>query len=367
MKKKILNDEIEISNLILSLWENKIRIVIITTAFIILGFVYFYSQNKYILATTNIKPISNFENQKYQKYNKLNEDKILSLSSTFLYELFINKIKTEELIKEGILKFGLINEEEFKDQESYKDILGKTTISIIDKMQPPDKNNNFYWRFNFEIKDKKKWRNFLEYLETRANQEIRQYLINRFNTEVEILNINKEFQLEDIEQDIVNELDDYRTITNNRLAFLKEQAAIAHTLNIAKNTLEKEDFETDNTIITNIKSEKSYYLKGYEMIEKEIDLISSRKDEKAFIKNMLELEKKKRSILQNKKIERIKLLFSETPVNNKDNFIAAKIDFVATNYKVEKSLFRVLSISVIFGLIISFIYVFINNLIHVRK
>ena len=151
------------------------------------------------------------------------------------------------------------------------------------------------------------------------------------------------------------------------MAFLKEQAEIARTLNIKKNTLEAENFQTDNTIVTNIKSENSYYLKGYEMIEKEISLISSRENEKAFISNLVELEKSKRAVLQNKKIERLRFLFLETPVTSKNNFRAAKIDFLTTVYKQELSLKKILSISIVIGLIISFIYLLLSNIIISRK
>ena len=107
-------------------------------------------------------------------------------------------------------------------------------------MRPPsndekNKNKNIpYWTLNFKISDKESWKNFIEYLENQVNKEIRQSLINQFNTEIEILKIGSKFKLEDIEQNIVNELDDYKITITNRLAFLKEQAEIARTLNIEK-------------------------------------------------------------------------------------------------------------------------------------
>ena len=71
MKKKISNNEIDLSNIIISLWENKFRILIITAAFITMGFLYFNNLNKNFSSLTNIKPISTFESQKYEFYNFL--------------------------------------------------------------------------------------------------------------------------------------------------------------------------------------------------------------------------------------------------------------------------------------------------------
>ncbi|MDA8593617.1 hypothetical protein N9K94_02155, partial [Candidatus Pelagibacter bacterium] len=288
-----------------------------------------------------------------------------------LLNLFINKIRSGEIIKNGIIKFELVNKDDFKTENDYQESIEQYAILIADQTTPPsndEKNKNTpYWTLNFEISDKESWKNFIEYLENQVNKEIRQSLINQFNTEIEILKIGSKFKLEDIEQNIVNELDDYKITITNRLAFLKEQAEIARTLNIEKNTLEAENFQTDNAIVTNIKSENSYYLKGYEMIEKEISLISSRENEKAFISNLIKLEKNKRAILQSKKIERLKFLFSKTPVADKNNFKAAKIDFLTTVYKHEQSLIKILGISLIIGLIISLIYLFAGNIVASRK
>ena len=143
-------------------------------------------------------------------------------------------------------------------------------------------------------------------------------------------------------------------------------------MNIEKNNVVPSDFELvtdfDNVRGVNfVLSEKSYYLKGYKPIEKEISLIESRVNTEAFIPKLANLEKRKREILQDKNIERLKLLFLETPINNEKEFMAGKIDYVATNYIAQKSLSKILGTSFLLGLLIGFIYLFFNNLIVSRK
>jgi len=181
------------------------------------------------------------------------------------------------------------------------------------------------------------------------------------------LNISKKFKLEDIDLNIKKEINNYKMIISNKIAFLKEQAEIARALDIRKSTLSIENLELINGVVSNIKSENSYYLRGYEMIEKEISLINSRTNEKLFIENIVKLEKDKRSILNNKKIERLKFLFSKVLINEKNNFMAAKIDYVATVYKSSQSLVRIISISLIIGLLVSIIFILLNNVISSRK
>ena len=384
MKKKSHKDDIDMYYLIRNFWKNKNKIIIITTTFLILGFLYNYSLEKSFLAKTNIKPISNFESDKYILYNFLaleletketeeTEKFKFKFNQDTLLDLFINKIQTGKFIETGIKKFQLVNKDNFEKEADYNQEVKRTAISIIDRLTPPlnDKTKKTYqlsyWQFNYEVKDPTNWKNFLEFVEKSANEEIRLNLIDRHNEEIKILDINLKFKLEDIEQRIKNKMDVYKLRTSNKLEFLQEQAEIARTLGIKTNTLEVVNFDNFKTSLTNINSEDSYYLKGYQMIEKEISLIKSRKNKKAFISDLIELEIKKSSILENKNIERMKLLFSETPINNKNNFMAAKINYEATSYEPQNSLLITLANSFIFGLLISLIYLFFNRIITSRK
>jgi LPS O-antigen subunit length determinant protein (WzzB/FepE family) len=372
VKKKIINDEIDLFEILLSLWENKFKILIITTAFITTGLLYFNSLNKSFTATTNIKPISTFEDQKYEIYNTYVGEDVLNLNSQSLFNLFINQIQIDEIIEKGIIKSKLINKDNFKNEESYEEEVKRTAILIIDQMSHASKNNKtesaHNWQYNYNIIDKLKWRNFLEYVEENANEKIRQSLISEFNTNLEILSNNAKFIIEDIDQKIVNELENYENSISNRLAFLNEQAEIARALDISKNTLEIKNFETTNTIASNIEPESSYYLNGYVMIEKEISLINSRTNKEAFIKNLAKLKQARNLILKNKKINRLKFLFSKTPIYDENEFIAGKIDYLATTYKPNnQSLERILGFSLIIGLLISIMYVFVLNVITSRK
>ena len=137
MKKKNYNDEIDIAEIILNLWENKIKIIGITTAFLILGFLYFNSLDKNLIATTNIKPISTFENDKYKLYNSLAGEGVVNINQKDLLDLFIEKIKTEEIIKDGIIKFELINKDDFQTESDYQEMIHQTAILVTDQIIPP--------------------------------------------------------------------------------------------------------------------------------------------------------------------------------------------------------------------------------------
>ena len=89
---------------------------------------------------------------------------------------------------------------------------------------------------------------------------------------------------------LMNVKNDYDAETINRLAFLREQALIARKLNIANNTLEVENFSTPSGVISNVQTATPYYMRGYSMIEKEIELIETRTNKDAFTENLLDLD-----------------------------------------------------------------------------
>jgi LPS O-antigen subunit length determinant protein (WzzB/FepE family) len=128
-----------------------------------------------------------------------------------------------------------------------------------------------------------------------------------FDKEMEEFEQNHQFQIEDVETLIANALNDYERTKNNRLAFLREQAAIARKLGVAKNTIEAQMFNSQNGVVANVTTDTPFYLRGYEAIEKEIELIEARTDKRAFINGLLELEQKKRGLEQDKTLFRAEM------------------------------------------------------------
>ena len=165
---------------------------------------------------------------------------------------------------------------------------------------------------------------------------------------------------------IINLTTDYYRSTSDRIEYLKEQAAIAKKLDIAKNTIEVQTFANQNAILSNIKTDSPFYLRGYEAINKEIELINLRTNNKAFISGLVELEREKRSIIQDKTLERSENIFLSSPIYSNKDFYAASADILATKFQYENEK-KILLISLIFGLMIGAIFILIDNAIRSQK
>jgi LPS O-antigen subunit length determinant protein (WzzB/FepE family) len=386
MKKKIETDEIDLIEVIINICNNKLKIAAITVILMVLSAALYFIIKPPFKAQTEILPITIFENNLYSAYNSLlapqsesDDEKILTeqrlnkINRNYLLNLFLEELQTKEIVIEAIKKYQLINESKFDDEDEYLEAVEKYALTLdllrpinVDGSQRGETRLN--WTIEFEINDQENWENALSYIDNEINQNIQNYLAENFSVTLDNLKLLDQFKLEDLNQKIEFAKNDYDIETSNRLAFLNEQSSIARELNIKNNTLEVENFNTSSGgVISNLQTAKPYYMRGYSMIEKEIELIESRNNKDAFTKNLLELEKQKRDLLEDKSVERIEQLFNSTPIINGNNFRAAEIVYKDTKYEASFSLIKTILISGIFGVILGMLYTLISSAIRQRK
>jgi LPS O-antigen subunit length determinant protein (WzzB/FepE family) len=149
--------------------------------------------------------------------------------------------------------------------------------------------------------------------------------------------------------------------------FLREQSAIARKLGVKNNTIETQSFGGKNSVVTNVITEMPLYLRGYEAIEKEIELIEARDNKEAFVDGFLELEQKKRQLEQDKTLERAEALFADTPVMRGDDFSAVVMTVAATEFESKSKRMLMLAMAVVLGGMVGTVYVLIANAMRQRN
>ena len=263
-----------------------------------------------------------------------------------------------------------MNKDDYTNSEKFENAVLKLAYSIDIFPDRKSKDGAIYWSIKFKVKDKKKWEKFLSSVNTELNQNLSEYINTVFKQFVQNQLSLKKYKIEDLDQQILNAIDGYKKETSYRLAFLKEQAQIARKLEISKN-LNLNSSETRNLILENnvfevLEKEVPYYMRGYQMIEKEIELISSREDIRPFVDGLEKLEEIRRNLLSNKQEKRIENLLRSIAETNTSNF-AAEIMFLGTTYKSnQRPLSKTLIISILLGLIVGFFYVLIENSLRKR-
>ena len=390
MKKKIENDEIDLIEVIVNIWNNKLKIAAITVIFIILSIALYFINKPLLNAKTEIQPISILEQEKYiglnsiiqsnqnNQNNQNNKIGLVQINKDYLLDLFIDGLRNGDVLKNAFQKFKIIEQDKFENEADYLDAIDKE-ISKINLLQPVNTDGKkkgeirLNWIMEYSTKNRAQWEETLEYINGEANNEIKKFLLSLFKFTIQDLKSIKNFELQDIENKIKFVKEDYENEISNRLSFLKEQALIARSMNIETNldiinsTLEVQEYNNSSTVISNTQTTNPYYLRGFKVIEKEIELIQNRSNKDAFTDGLFELEKQKRELLGDKFLDRVELKLSNTPIKNENKFIAANIKVQGTRFKTSFSLIKTISISGIFGIIFGMFYVLISSAIRQRK
>jgi len=424
---KEYDDEIDLLSLFQTIWEGKWKIASIMAISLLSVFGFnIIKPNTTFIAQTEIKPITSFE---FDKYRLFNATGVFEIKRNDLLNLYIEELEESSLLQTGIEKFELLNEDDFEDKEYYKEAIKKfaSEIEILRPINVDGKAKGeirLHHVFNAEYNDEDKWKEFLSFVNNEANKNVKSILSNRFekivsvenqknnfairDIEIQISNAEKDFdkkmeqfeqeqqfKLEDVTTQIDNVTKDYDRITRDRLAFLSEQAAIARKLGVKKNTIESQMFDTQNTVVTNVKTDTPFYLRGYEAIEEEINLIKGRKDKVAFVKDLFKLEQekrkieqdrtlqraekkktflegklalevKKRAIEQNETLLRAKNLFEKAPLQE-DDFKAVIFTVAATDFEINNKRYLFYALALVLGGMIGVVYVLINKALINRK
>ena len=125
MKKKEINDELDIGAIVISVYKNRFKIFLITMLTISLSLIFFFTQKTKFSAVTEINKINIYDESLYMPYNALIiavKDENISgaivfneINSEYLLRLFIEKLEQRTILMEAIDKFKLIDKNEYED------------------------------------------------------------------------------------------------------------------------------------------------------------------------------------------------------------------------------------------------------------
>ena len=415
-KTQIDNDEINLFELIQVLWDGKwkLALAIVISVVSAIGYLEVIHNKNIFTAITKIQPVGTLEENKYtilnnshstpingylrysannnnnaypDKNNKEIVDPItygskieIGLSNFFkiskeqLLEVYINELNEKKIFENAIRKFNLLDASQYSNEQIYNEEITKLAASIkilspVGVSKKAEKLGNVevsYNTVNFIYDDAERWKAALLYSDKLANEAVRLNFTSQFNALLLVEKKRKDYKIEDLKTKIYNTINDFERVTSDRLSFLKEQAEIATELGIRKNTIEVQTFLDQKVVLSDVRLDSPLYLRGYEAINKEIEITKSRTNKKAFVTGLLSLEQELRTIEQDKDLDRKELLFASSPLANNKDFFAASMKVLSTEYKYENNN-KVLVISTLVGLIIGFFYIYISNSLQIKK
>ena len=384
---KINNNEINLIELMYILWQDKWKIAAVVVILFVAVISYQSTKKKNFTAITEIKPIGTLKLNNFFMINNLIEktntnintdtntdtgantservaiaEKSTKMSSSKLLNLYFDVLNEKTVFENAIRELNLLEASQYNNEQEYNEAIIRLASSVKILSPNPKKKNleKSYATINFKYHDVEKWKSVLIYVDEFANKLVKKLLIEEYNNTLSLLKIERKYQLEDISVKINNKINDYNREISDQMAYLEEQSAIAKKLGIAKNTIEVQTFGNQNALLSNVKTDSPFYLRGFEAIDKELELIRLRKDKKAFIAGLFKLEKDKRAIEQDQTIERVKLALQSTLPLINNEFSAASLNAVTTKFEYKNNK-KMNVLVIIIGLIAGIFYVLISN------
>jgi LPS O-antigen subunit length determinant protein (WzzB/FepE family) len=367
--RQTFDDEIDLVELFATLWEGKWKIFGVASAAIFGSFLFQVVQGPpNFVATTEIRPISSTQVELYGASNAVG---FFGVTPESLISRYVEELEERIAIEEATLTAGLISREGFVSEQDFSDAVS-AFVSSIEIVLPTDDEiesriNQRFAIIRGEFNDEVKWREMLSLIDEFATTSVQLKLQESFQSSMALAQQERSFLLEDLSLRIENLLSDYNRVTSDRLAYLREQAEIARELDVATNTLEVQTYNAQNSIVAAVNTNIPFYLRGYEAIEKEIQLIESRQDATAFVDGLLAVEQEKRDVLQDRTLERAASLWDLTPAATQGGFSAASMRIAETNFEVKQNRSLVFALAGIIGAFIGIVVVLFSSALRKRK
>ena len=292
----------------------------------------------------------------------------IQLSPQSLLNLYLENLITYEVVEEAVRISNLFKNQNYSTvdyQNKIQSIINSIKIVQLRSVerstqQLKEIEKLFYeYKLNFTFNDSEKGKLFLINLDKVTNKRVRDIILKNFNENIDSFEYLTTIKLDEIDYAIQIELYTYEQEIKKRIEFLKEQAKIARTLGIAKNTIDTEKFSLGSGAITNVKTNTPFYFRGYEAIEKEMELIQARVDPNLFAQGITKLEKQKKYLKENKNINNLKFVFNNSDLTKKEKFVAAHIFELQS--KINSNFTKILLSVIFISLIISSIFVLVRQ------
>tara|TARA_Y200000002_G_C22647455_1_gene649778 strand:- start:229 stop:1395 length:1167 start_codon:yes stop_codon:yes gene_type:complete len=379
-----IDNKIDIVDLVHTLWENKFLIISITIIFGLIGIVYISMNNsKYkltlqlahipyseIIKYDKINAVTNYIDIEYQLPSSIREEyrsrseenrgrseeyrgRSFVITSESLIDLYIDELKTKKVFEEILIGNKSIDFSNLELIEEYKNY----TKALAQNIKFEKMSDSKSWKLlidsvnNLEISLM-----LLKYALDLAQTKVKNNIENVFSKYIEVKEIEKEMRKIQLNDEIKNSLFNHEFESENRIAFLKEQAIIAKVINL----------ETPKLLpdYSDLNMEMPYYLLGFRAIEEEIRLIQERgpEEREAFVKNLpilysdlMKNENRNYSVLKDE--------LTKSPLGSNEAFIAASFNFDSVNIKLLNPKLPIIVMTAIFGFIFSILLVITRSIL----
>ena len=355
------NDEIDLADLVRSLWQGKWLIIGVTFVALVLAVAYLKVTPKSYTGSLEISPLMAAQ---ADVYTELNASQFLIIDGQLLLSQFLDEVQTYSAIESFIASYGYIEQQADETDSEFAFRSRETAYGFGLALAPlrPVTNNNpaTNWILNFTTEDPDLAVLVVKDALGLVNQTVSAQLLKSFERRRDEKVREIKYAIEDIEQRKDRALVRHNATIGQRLELLREQALIARALKLSNGSLSAQTFQNSSTLVTASSNNEPLYLKGYLALEKEIELIKSRKDAGVFIEEVIMLDDIKLKLLQDQTIVRAEQRLAITPIGSED-FTAVLYDMASIDYKSNRKTSLILALALVLGGMLGIFVLLIRN------
>lgn len=365
-------EEIDLFQIIDDLWKDKIKITIFTIIAGILGVALYFITPKEFEVYTDFSPAKSSFFLNYYNLNKAlkTNDFGFSMEKDNIFNLLVEEFNDLDELRSVFLKNENINNQ---------------FLSNLDNEAQMNSINNFAKKFEIipPFKDEKKWKlkfvwsDVEEGIEIfnssmRLSQEnLQKSLINDLDKYANFIDFQNNLKRESLEKEISILLKFETLNLEKRVLYLSEQAEIARSLGIQKNNLDEIELSSLNQNIMEFNvstSSMPEYLRGYDALEKERDLLIERSTKeillssKDYIEKLNQIERLDTDI----RSKQLRVISSIITTDNPHNWVYYDFTISEIN-NIHRSLITYLTLSLLLGVFTISFYVLVSKAYSNRK
>ena len=351
------SEEIDLFELFDVLWNKKITIILVTLIAAVIGTLISFISPKSYEVTTKLNPGKDYVFTKYFDLNKeLQKNEFdYSLSSEGIFSLLIKEFQDYEELRSTLNEQEIIHDIVLNNlNDIEKRNLVNNSIKNFNIIEPDKNNKN--WRLRFVWSDVKTGTEIIKTSLDLVKENLKNNILADLNQFIVSLDFQNDLNTERLLIQINTLLKTEKLNIKKRSLYLKEQALIARSLGIAKNTLD------DTEVVRQDLPSMPDYLRGYEALEKENSFLLERTDEdiltlsNGYIDLFTQLEQLKSDILPSQ-LKEISSILLQDDVNSWIEY-----DFSLADIKsLHISLTKLILISSLFGFIFISLYILLAN------
>lgn len=327
MPQAQFNDEIDLLELIRQIWDGKwlVMAVALLVVFLGYGFLFLFKDNKNIAIA--VEPLGRAEGEVYSTYNSalsyINDNKQTKLNKSLvispgpLASAFSDEILKKETLAQALIQAGDIDRQAGETDQEFSARLNQRILGfkfIKPELDDEDLAQDLF-RIEFGMKgDVEQIQAFIDLWFSLTADNIKSFLVRQHENYIEAYQQLNRWEMDDLEKEKSDLLINYELEKNQKIEYLREQAEIARSLGIKENALATKMSQNQDLFSLVLDNRQLFYMRGYEAIEREINLIENRKDITQHVPAFVKIENRLRDLKQDITLGRLNTIFLKTPV-----------------------------------------------------